>query len=340
MNWNMSVQRQLGKAYLLELSYQGSSGVGLLNRWDINQIPLNVSSDPAQLERIRVAAQNFKPYPQFGSVLHYSNYGHSSFHSGTVKLEKRMSGGLSFTSFYTWGKAIDEASDDGTASGLTFYNRRLEKARSNYDVSHRWITYAIWDLPLGKGMRYMTNSNRIVTKVLGNWQLASIQTAESGIPMTFSNTGRLPGNVTNVYLPGGLRPNLAPGKTYDDIRLDWDRHGNCRHTVACAQPWADINAFSIPASFTTGAVGRNILSGPGMFWHQFGLSKWIPVTERIKGMLRVEFTAPFKYPFFSAPGTAVDFRNPQTFGKITAQQGGFSGLGARTMTTVIFRMQF
>ena len=80
-----------------------------------------------------------------------------------------------------------------------------------------------------------------------------------------------------------------------------------------------------------------------MLWHQFGLSSSIPVTERIKGMVRVEFTAPFKYPFFSPPsgsGVTVDFRNPQTFGKITAQQGGFSGLGARTMTTAIFRLEF
>lgn len=123
-------------------------------------------------------------------MLHYSNYGHSSFHSGTVKLEKRMSGGLSFTSFYTFGKAIDEASDDGGAAGITWYNRRLEKGRSSYDVTHRWITYAIWDLPFGKGMRYM-NGKGIVTRVLGNWQLASIQTVESGIPMTFTNTGRL-----------------------------------------------------------------------------------------------------------------------------------------------------
>ena len=339
MNWNVSVQRQIGASYLLELSYQGSAGVGLLNRWDINQIPLNVSSDPAQLESIRRAAQNFKPYPQFGSVLHYSNYGHSTFHSGTVKMEKRMSGGISFTSFYTWSKSIDEASDDAGAGGVTFYNRRLEKARSNYDVAHRWITYAIWDLPVGKGQRLL-NSGGVLARVVGNWQLASIQSVETGAPITFSHNGRLPGNVTNVYLPGSLRPDMAPGKTYDDIKLDWDRHGPCRHIVACAEPWANINAFSIPASFTAGGAGRNIINGPGMFWHQFGLTKWIPVTERIKGMLRVEFTAPFKYPFFSPPGSTVDFRNPQTFGKITGQQGGFSGLGARTMTTAIFRLQF
>ena len=105
-------------------------------------------------------------------------------------------------------------------------------------------------------------------------------------------------------------------------------------------PWADINAFAIPPSFTPGQVGRNIVNGPGMLWHQFALSKSIPITERIKGMLRADFTAPFKYPFFNPPSSVVDFRNPQTFGKITSQQGGFSGLGAVTETMIIFRLEF
>ena len=77
-----------------------------------------------------------------------------------------------------------------------------------------------------------------------------------------------------------------------------------------------------------------------MLWHQFAMMKSIPVTERIKGTLRVDVTAPFKYPFFAAPSTAVNMRNPQTFGKITTQQGGFSGLGAVTETMVIFKLEF
>lgn len=339
MNWNAGIQKQFGSDYLLEVNYQGSSGVGLLNRWDINAIPLDISTDPARLNTIRTQAQNFKPYPQFGSVMHYSNYGHSSFHSGTIKVEKRMSRGLTFTSFYTWGKSIDEASDDGTAGGVTYYNRSLEKARSNYDVAHRWITYAIWDLPVGKGKRWM-NSGGVVAKVIGNWQLSAIQSAETGIPMTFTHNGQLPGNVTNVYLPGAMRPNMAPGKTYDDIQLDWDRKGPCRHIVACALPWADITAFAVPPSYTPGQAGRNIINSPGMFWHQFALTKHIPITERLKGTLRADFTAPFKYPFFSAPNTVVNFRNPAQFGKITSQQGGFSGLGARTETMIIFKLEF
>src|SRR5207237_2319507 len=100
MNWSLGIQRQLGRDYLLEVNYQGSAGVGLLNRWDINAIPLDISKDPAVLNTIRNATQNYKPYPQFGSVMLYSNFGHSTFHSGTVKAEKRMSGGVTFTSFY------------------------------------------------------------------------------------------------------------------------------------------------------------------------------------------------------------------------------------------------
>jgi len=40
MNWNAGFQRQLGSSMLIELTYQGSGGVGLLERWDINAIPL------------------------------------------------------------------------------------------------------------------------------------------------------------------------------------------------------------------------------------------------------------------------------------------------------------
>ncbi len=213
MNWNAGVQRQFGRNYLLEVNYQGSAGVGLLNRWDINAIPLNISSDPVQLETIRRAPQNFRPYPQFGSVLHYSNYGHSSFHSGTVKVEKRMSSGLSFTSFYTWGKSIDEASDDGTATGVTYYNRRLDKGA--VQLRRRAPLDHLRDLgsAVRQGKRFMSNDS-VVTKILGNWQLAAIQSAETGIPINFSHNGRLAG--TDERLPA--RPVASGYGAREDLR--------------------------------------------------------------------------------------------------------------------------
>jgi hypothetical protein len=335
MNWNAGFQWEFGGSMLAEVTYQGSGGVGLLNRWNINAIPLNISTDPARLEVIRQQQQNFKPYPQFDQILHYSNYGHSTYHSGTVKIEKRYSKGISFTSFYTFSKAIDEASDDGGAGGVTFYNRALEKGRSSYDVTHRWVTYALWELPFGRGKKWMNSSNWLLNGVLGNWELNVIQTLESGTPTSFSISGQ-PGN----YLPGTIRPDMAPGKTYDDIRIEWDRKGPCRHQVACALPWMDINAFAYPAPFTPGQSGRNILTGPGNFWHQASISKTIVLKERLKGTLRYDINNPFKTYFFNPPNSTVDFRNPQNFGKITGNQGSFSGLGGRTYMQVIFKLEF
>src|SRR5262249_41047612 len=145
----------------------------------------------------------------------------------------------------------------------------------------------------------------------------------------------------NVFLPMGTsRPNLADGKTYDDIRIDWDRYGPCRHITSCKLPWADINAFAYPASFTLGQTGRNILSGPGLPWHQITIAKEITVSERVKGPLRVDFNNPFKSPFFSLPNSSVNFRDPQSFGKITSTQGSFSGLGGRLYIIAIFTLQF
>jgi hypothetical protein len=107
-----------------------------------------------------------------------------------------------------------------------------------------------------------------------------------------------------------------------------------------AEPCANINAFAYPRSFTAGNVGRNIITGPGMLWHQFSLAKRFPIKERIVGSVRWDINNPFKYYFFSNPGTTVDFRNPQNFGKITGNQGSFSGLGGRLYHQVMFKLEW
>jgi hypothetical protein len=345
-NWNGGVQWEFASNFVMDLNYQGSAGVGLLNSWNINSIPLDISDDAAVLEQVRRAPQNYRPYTHFGEIRHYSNFGHSSYHGATIKVERRLSGGWSLASFYTFSKAIDEDSDDSTANGVTYYNRALEKARSDYDVTHKWVSYWTWEMPFGRGKRWL-NSGGILGHIIGNWELNGINTMESGAPFGFTTNGNLPGGVSNVYLtpvPGAVqRPHMAPGKTYDDIRLDWDRRGPCRHITACKEPWADINAFMVPASFTPGMTGRNILSGPGLVWQQLSFVRVIPISERIRGTLRFDINQPLKIPFFSpldATGSRVDFRNPQNFGKITSTQGSFSGQGGRLYMHAIFKVEF
>ena len=68
MNWNGTLQYQFSSSWLLDLSYQGSAGVGLLNAWDINVLPWNVSTDRATLDAIYQNYQNYRPFPNFGGI--------------------------------------------------------------------------------------------------------------------------------------------------------------------------------------------------------------------------------------------------------------------------------
>ena len=107
LNWSAGFQRQFGREWVGELQYQGTSGVGLFNNWDINTVPLNISNDPVRLEQIRQQYQNFRPYPQFGSIQHYSNYGHNTYHGMTLRVEKRYAQGMTLNSFWTWSKSLN-----------------------------------------------------------------------------------------------------------------------------------------------------------------------------------------------------------------------------------------
>jgi hypothetical protein len=342
MNWNSSLQWEFAPTFLLELSYQGSAGVGLLNYWDINAIPLDISTDSVVLNQVFAAQQNYKPYTQFGTINHFSNYGHSTFHSGTVKVEKRLSRGLSFTSFYTYGKAINEAADDdGMAAGITFYNRRLEKGRANYDVNHRTVTYATMELPFGKGRKFM-NRGGVLNAFLGGWDLSWIQTFETGVPITFTFAGS-----PNRYLPGQQRPNrVLPN---DQVVVPDFEMGE-RFNNALKNPYLNINAFAYPPAFTPGNAGRNIVSGPGLSWSQGSIAKEFRFREGAGVQVRFDMQNVFKSPNFTNPTTTtpgsptptaiVNFSNPVNFGKITATNGGFSGLGARTAGFVVVKVFF
>src|ERR1700751_5046550 len=141
-----------------------------MNWWHRNQIPLHVSTDPAVLPQIYRAPQNYVPYPQFGPIADYSNFGHSTYHSGTIRIEKRFSNGIGLNTFYTYSKALDNADGESQATGQDFYNRSLEKGIAGFDLTHRFINTVMYDLPFGAGRRFL-NRGGVLNAVFGGWQL-------------------------------------------------------------------------------------------------------------------------------------------------------------------------
>ena len=114
-----------------------------------------------------------------------------------MQFQKRYSQGLVLNSFYTFSKALDDCDTDyGTCTGVdAVTNRNLNKGRAGYDMRHRFVTSATYELPVGKGRRYM-NRGGILNMIFGGYEIAWIQTVETGNPIGFSFA-----NSPNNYYP-------------------------------------------------------------------------------------------------------------------------------------------
>jgi hypothetical protein len=335
MNWNATVEYQFSTNNLLKLMYQGSAGVHLVESWNYNLLPTDFGADNPSLRAAAFAApQNYLPYTQFGSINYMSNTGHSTWHAGTIQFQKRYSQGIVLNSFYTFSKALDDCdSDSGTCSGVApKTNRNLNKARAGYDRRHVFVTNVVYELPVGKG-RHFINHNRALDYVIGGWELAWVESIETGNPFGFSFT-----NSPNNYFPSSFG-NYVPNLTCSGISMPGfglgSKIGGARFNQALENPVLDVNCFSAPAAFTVGNAGRNIVTGPGIFYSQASLKKNFAYKERWNLQLRFDYQNPFHNWGFNNPSNQVDFRNPQLFGKITGDQTTASFAGQPLMNLML-----
>ncbi|MGH8248453.1 MAG: TonB-dependent receptor domain-containing protein, partial [Gammaproteobacteria bacterium] len=333
MNWSSGIQYEFRQNWVAEVLYQGSAGVGLLNNWNINVLPLDVASDFATLDRIRREYQNFRPYTQFGAINHFSNYGHNTYHGVTLRVDKRFASGVALNSFYTRSKTLNNADDDGTASGITFYNRILEKGRANYDVQNRWVTTFTYELPFGQGKRYMSTGGWR-NLLFGGWEFVFVQHFQTGTPFTVGFAGS-----RNVYLPGALRPHqVLPN---DQAKLEHVDMGPNRFPFSAQNRYLTLDAFKYPDSFTAGSLGRNSLEAPGIVWAQASLSKEWAVYERLRFQLRFDVNNPYKYHSFNPPNSTFNSTDSSQFGTFSGTRGSFSDIGTgRWHGIIVFRVSW
>jgi len=316
LNYNFGIQYELTSNYLLEISYQGSAGIGLLERWQLNTFPVNYAvNDPVLLNKVFAAPQNYRPFTNFGDVLMRSNFGHSTYNSGTIKLEKRYSQGLTFITFYTFSKAIDSQDDDNAGTGVApIQSRALEKARAGYDRNHRFSGHTTYELPFGKGRRFLDRGG-VWNVLFGGYEIAWVQSLETGNPLTFSFA-----NSPYNYYPtfaGSRRPNVN-GKPA--IRDGWRDVGPDRFVTNNQIPVIAMDPFSYPAAFTPGNAGRNIVTGLPLVWSTCSAKKNFRLTERFNLQVRWDYNNVLKTFNFDPPTTTVDYQNPKSFGKISNDQ--------------------
>ena len=122
--WSLNLQRQLTPGLLLEAGYAGSAGHKLGQRLNLNQGTVDPTGTIPLAQRVR--------YPQFSAILWSYNGGNSAYNEGTLRIEKRHRGGLSFLGSYTWSKSLDSGHTDEFASSI--FNLKADRGRSTFDA--------------------------------------------------------------------------------------------------------------------------------------------------------------------------------------------------------------
>ena len=266
--WSVGVQRQLGGRRAIEVAYVGSKGHDLLTSRDINQAA--PSQNPI----------NLRPDPRFGDIVALESTATSRYDALQVKAQQRMTGGLTVHAAYTLGKSTDDASDFFTSAGDPNFpqdsnNPKAERGRSSFDVRHRVSASFSYALPFGPGRRFASGDGW-VSRMLADWTVAGILTAQSGPPFTVailpeidnSNTGR-----AALGFGANDRPNLD---------------GIAEIPNPSASRWFNTAAFSFPTFGTFGDAGRNILDGPGFQNLNLAVLKRATIGAGVDLQLRLE----------------------------------------------------
>jgi hypothetical protein len=298
-HWNFNVQHELRRNSVLEVSYVGSKGTKLLTARDINQPRPSVL--PPGLPFVP------RPNPRFDDINLLESRANSNYHSFQARFQQRFSRGLAALLSYTWSKSIDDASNFFTSAGDPNFpqdsnNGRAERGRSNFDVRHRLSASYSYDLPFGKGRRYLADSGW-VSSFLSGWQTFGIVTLQSGRPFTVALLSEIDNSGTGRSILGfgaNDRPNVV---------------GNPRLANPSPGQWFNQSAFAFPAPGTFGNAGRNILDGPGFTNVNASLVKNTALSERFNLQLRAEAFNLFNHPNFNLPD---NFLGSPTFGQITS----------------------
>lgn len=297
--FNLNVQRELPKSFILTVGYAGSRGSHLQTAgFNLNTAPPNPQIDPP----------NLRPYPNFYYIFAFLDRGLSRYDSLQIKAERQFNQGLYVLVAYTYSKGFDNGlyDDLGSLVGVPYYplnpapnaypndpNGYTDKGLNITDQTNNFSASVLYKLPLGRGTRFFSDVSRPVDEVIGNWQFNVISHMGSGFPLGLA-TG-----INNSGTAIGNRPNqVCSGKPQ-------------HQSVA---EFFNPNCFVDPPAATLGDASRTPLRGPDFINFDASLFKTFPLPKNTQLVFRTEVFNVFNHPQFAFPGT---FTDSPGFGQIT-----------------------
>jgi hypothetical protein len=289
--YSFGIQQEVPGEMTLEIAYAGQQSVHANGRSDLNQARLPAYPTEPLASR--------RPYSNYASIYAVNDSDYANYNSLQTTLQKRASANLFFLAAYTFSRSLDIQSSAGDVM-QNAHDIRAEYAPSDFNQTNRFSLSSNYVLPFGHGQRFGGNSDELMNRLIGGYELNGIYTYASGNPFSVavagvdrSNTGTFSGGLQRANLTGS-------GNTSGP------------HTVG---QWFNTSAFVAAPLNTFGNSSRNMLNGPPTNNLDLSLIKVIPVTEALRLDFRTEAFNVLNHTQFGLP--VSDPTNP-AFGQVTS----------------------
>ena len=306
LRWNFGIQRQLPKQFVLEVVYIGNHAVhSFITDRNLNAIPrqyastsstrdaannalntLVTTAEPNPFQGLLPNSSNLNgatvnlsqllvPFPMFptgsGVDMQDTNAGESYFHSFNLRLQKRLTHGMTLINNFMWSKLIERMSylndtDFGPEKRVSGDSRPLRESLA-----------MTWQVPVGHG-RKLSPSNRILNAIVGDWSMNGMLTLQSGPPLSWGDV---------IYFGGPIQwnPHYPDGPTLDTTQFN---------TASNLQPQNHLRIFDTYYNNLRRDPTKNV---------DLSMLKKFNVGERKYLQLRFESFNTTNRVTFSAPGS-------------------------------------
>lgn len=288
--WNLTLERNVGEHLLLRAAYVGNKSTHL---WYTAQPNLGSGYT------------GVRPNPNYGEIQQERSDVNANYNALRLEATRRFARGLSIQTTYSYAKSLDTNSStittfspdiQGTVTNQ--FNLRSDYGPSDFNIGQSFVANLVYDLPIGPGRRF-ANVKGVGGKFFGGWQISSIITASSNIPVSIlsgiDNNGDGVVNDRAELLPGGSLSNV-------------ERRISATQFLNPASVGVDIAASGgVP-------LGRNDIPGPRIVFMDFSLRKTTNITERVNLAFSAEFFNLLNHANFEDPVNTV---SSPVFGQIT-----------------------
>ena len=242
---------------------------------------------------------------------YFGNNSSSNYNSLQAKVDKRFSNGFQIMAHYTFSHSNTYDSSD---QSYYVIDPKEAYGPDRYNRNHVFLVTSVYELPFGKGKRFMGGVGRGMDYVIGGWQVSNTVNWSSGLPWTASI-----GECGNISDTGPCHPNVVPGQSLSlgphMVTSGCATGGECGlyyftpvaplaynltpadaglNSCTLARPVS--GPFSLPACGTIGNAGENTFFGPRAFFSDLSLSKNFQITERINAKFRFDAYNVFNHP--------------------------------------------